>query len=155
MAQRPGRALLCLAAVSCAISIAARADAELGGDLRSVERDRARMNAAVSSVHPMGRYTVHEMTADSGATVREFATSDGRIFAVAWRGPVHPDYRQLLGAYFPRLQQAARPRQARRAPVIIDTPEFFFEVAGHVGDMAGRACIPQMVPSGVGAEDIK
>jgi hypothetical protein len=144
--------------MSLAMALPARAFAELGGDLKSVERDRAKMKAAIT-VRPMSRYTVHEMTSDSGSTIREFATLEGKVFAVAWRGPFPPDYEQLLGAYFEQLQQATRQaaqqKRGRRAPVMIDTPGFVFQSFGHVRDMAGRAYIPQMVPSGVGVEEIQ
>ena len=104
MSSRCARGFLFALIASFAMMLPARAFAELGGDLSSVERDRVRMNASIA-VRPMGRYTVHEMTSDSGSTVREFATSEGKIFAVAWQGPFHPDYQQLLGPYFGQVQQ--------------------------------------------------
>jgi hypothetical protein len=155
MLSRCARGLLCVLIVSFATMLPARARAELGGDLNSVERDRVRMKAAIT-VTPMGRYTVHEMTSDSGSTVREFATPEGKIFAVAWQGPFHPDYQQLLGPYFAQLQQAAgQPRRTRRAPVMIETPGFVFQSFGHFRALAGRAYLPQMLPSGVGVEEIR
>ncbi len=133
----------------------ARVFAELGGNLSSVERDRVRMNAS-TVVRPMGRYSVHEMTSESGATVREFATPAGKVFAVAWQGPFHPDYQQLLGPYFAQLQQATgQQRHTRRAPVMIETPTFVFQSFGHVRALAGRAYIPQMLPTGVSVEEIQ
>ena len=155
MSSRCARAVLFALIASFAALLPVRAFAELGGDLNSVERDRARMNASIA-VRPMGRYTVHEMTAESGSTVREFATPEGKIFAVAWQGPFHPDYQQLLGSYFAQLQQAAaEQRRTRRAPVTIETPGFVFQSFGHFRDLVGRAYIPQMLPAGVGSEDIR
>jgi hypothetical protein len=155
MSSRCARGLLCALVVSFAAMVPARALAELGGDLGSVERDRARMNASLT-VRPMGRYTVHEMRSDSGSTVREFATPEGKIFAVAWQGPFHPDYQQLLGLYFAQLQQATgQQRLTRRAPVMIETPGFVFQSFGHFRDLAGRANVPQMLPSDVGVEEIR
>ncbi len=136
----------------------ARAFAELGGDARSVERDRVKMNAAATS-RQTERYTIHEMRAASGSTVREFARPDGKVFAVAWQGPVHPDYRQLLGPYFDELQrataQAAQQRRGRRAPVMIETPNLVLQSLGHFRALAGRAYLPEMLPSGVSVEEIK
>ncbi len=136
----------------------ARALAELGGDLKSVERDRVKMKAAIT-VKSTDRYAVHEMTSNAGPTVREFATSDGKIFAVAWQGPFHPDYQQLLGPYFDQLRQAtdraAQQRRARRAPVMIETPAFVFQSFGHFRSLAGRAWVPQMLPPGVSVEEIQ
>ncbi len=154
MTFRYARTFSCALLALIATFLPARAFAELGGDLRSVERDRAKMMATVT-VRPMGRYTVHEMTSDTGTTVREYATPEGKIFAVAWQGPFHPDFQQLLGPYFPQLQQAAAGRRTRRAPVVVETPGFVFVTFGHFRDLAGRAYVPQMVPAGVGVEDIQ
>jgi len=154
MTSRCSHALRCALVASLAALLPARAFAELGGDLNSVERDRARMAAAVT-VRSMGRFTVHEMTTDSGTTVREFASPQGKIFAVSWQGQFHPDYQQLLGSYFSQLQQAAGQRRARRAPVVIETAGFVFESFGHFRDLSGRAYVPQMLPAGVGVEDIQ
>ncbi len=155
MSSGCSRRFLCVLIVSFATMIPARALAELGGDLNSVERDRARMKASVA-VRPMGPYTIHEMTSDSGSTVREFATPEGKIFAVAWQGPFHPDYQQLLGLYFAQLQQATGQRRlTRRAPVMIETPGFVFQSFGHFRDLAGRAYVPQMLPPGVAVEEIR
>lgn len=154
MLSRCAGGFLCALIVSFATLLPASARAELGGDLNSVQRDGARMKAAVT-VTPMGRYTIHEMRSDSGATVREFATPEGKIFALAWHGPFHPDYKQLLGPYFAQLQQAtAQKWRARRAPVTIETPGFVFQSFGHFRDLSGRAYVPQMMPAGVGVEDI-
>ncbi len=150
--------LLCVLVAAFASMLPARAFAGLGGDLNSVERDRVRMKAAIT-VTETDRYTIHEMTPDSVSRVREFATLDGKVFAVAWQGPVHPDYQQLLGPYFAQLQQATRQasqqRRARRAPVMIETPGFVFQSLGHFRALAGRAYVPQMMPSGVSAEEIR
>jgi hypothetical protein len=155
MLCRCARGLLFALIVSFATMLPASARAELGGDLTSVERDRVRMNASIS-VRPMGRYSVHEMTSDSGSTVREFASSDGKVFAVAWQGPFHPDYKQLLGPYFAQLQQSSgQQRRPRGAPVTIETPGFVFQSFGHFRDLAGRAYVPQMLPAGVGMEEIR
>ena len=45
-------------------------------------------------------YTVHEMRASTGTTVREYVSASGKVFGVAWEGPTLPDLRQVLGVYF-------------------------------------------------------
>lgn len=155
MVSRCARRVVFALAVSIAAMFPARARAELGGDLNSVERDRVRMNAS-ATVTPMGRYTVHEMRSDSGSTVREFATPEGKVFAVAWQGPFPPDYQHLLGPYFAQLQQAtAQQRRPRRAPLTVEAPGLVFQSFGHFRDLSGRAYVPQMLPAGVGVEEIR
>jgi len=146
--------LVCLVVAACAFMGPSRASAELGGTLKSVEQDRAKLQASMA-VRQTGRYSVYEMTSDSGSTIREFVSPDGAIFAVAWQGPFHPDYQQLLGAYFEQLRQATAVRRTRRAPVMIDTPGFVFQSLGHVRSLAGRAYVPRMLPAGVAVEDIQ
>ncbi len=159
MCSRYARTFACVFVAAFALMLPARAFAELGGDLNSVQRDGVRMKAAVT-VRQTERYTVHEMTPDSRSTIREFATPEGKVFAVAWQGPFHPDYQQLLGPYFDQLQQAVKQaaqqqRRARRAPIMIDTPGFVFQSLGHFRGLAGRAYVPQMLPSGVSVEEIQ
>jgi hypothetical protein len=158
MCPRHARWFLAVSVAAFAVMLPARAFAELGGDLKSVQRDGLKMKAAVT-VRQTERYTVHEMTPDSRSTVREFATPEGKVFAVAWQGPFHPDYRQLLGPYFDQLQQAttqaSQQRRTRRAPIMIETPAFVFQSLGHLRSLAGRAYVPQMLPSGVSVEEIQ
>ncbi len=158
MSSRYARMFLWLSVAAFAALLPARAFAELGGDVKSVQRDGVKMKAAVA-VKTAERYTIHEMTSTSGSTVREFATPEGKIFAVAWQGPFHPDYQQLLGPYFSQLQQAtqgtAQQRRARRAPVMIETSGFVFQSLGHFRALGGRAYRPQAVPAGVSVEEIR
>ncbi len=157
MSTRPSRRirLLCGAVVaSLAVLLPARAFAQLGGDAQSIERVRVQLKASVT-VTPMGRYAIHEMKAESGATLREFASPEGRIFGVAWDGPFHPDYQQVLGPYFAQLQQAMQERRARREPVTIRTPDFVFQTYGHLHALGGRAFLPQMLPVGVTPEEVQ
>ncbi len=142
------------AAASVAMLVPVRASAELGGTIKSVEQDRAKMHAAVA-VRQAERYRVYEMTSDSGLTVREFVDAGGTVFAVAWQGPFHPDYQQLLGTYFDQLRRATQARRPRHAPLLIETPDFVFQSLGHPRALAGRAYIPRMLPAGVGVEEIR
>ncbi len=157
MSSRYAPRFLGLLGVAVALMLPVSAFAELGGDVKSVQRDGVNMKSAVT-VRQAQRYTVHELASDSRSSVREFATPEGKIFAVAWHGSFHPDYQQLLGPYFQRMQQATQSAQrlrARRAPVMIETPGFVFQSLGHLRGLAGRAYIPQMLPAGVNVEEIR
>ena len=154
MAPRTALQLASAVIAAVALLVPGYASAELGGNVNSVQRDGARMNAAIS-IRQAGKYAVHELTDDSGSTVREYVGPDGNVFAVAWQGQFHPDYQQLLGTYFQQFQQAAALRRARRAPVTIELPGFVFQSFGHLRGLGGRAYVPQMLPDGVGVEEIK
>ena len=105
-----------------------------------------------------GAYAVHEMRASSGTTVREYVSSSGRVFAVAWQGPSIPDLRQVLGTYFTPYVQAAQAAQKKRAghgPLLIQEPNLVAEVSGHPRAFVGRAYLPQLVPAGLQPDAIR
>ncbi len=140
--------------------------ATLGDNASSVLTDQARMKGTVRSVDNR-TYVVHEITATSGAKVREFVTPGGAVFGVAWEGQQPPDLQQLLGPYYQQARQARQAQaqaaeqdpavktpRAHRAPVAIQTPGLVLYEGGHVRSFHGAAYIPQLVPSGVQASDI-
>jgi hypothetical protein len=126
--------------------------AALGGDVSTIQSDRVRMKGALLRVTSTGAYTLHEMRAASGTTVREFVSPAGTVFGVAWQGPSVPDLRQLLGTYFEPYMQAAQAAQKARSghgPLVIEQPGFVVERSGHQRAFAGRAYVPQLLPAGV------
>ena len=133
--------------------------AALGGNVSSVEADRQQLQgkrAVLSAV----RYSVHEITTPYGTTVREFVSPEGRVFGVAWRGPFLPSFQQILGGYhaeFVQGAQQARAAQHRRGnePLSIAHPTFVMHSAGHTRAYVGSAYLPQLVPAGVEAREIR
>jgi hypothetical protein len=148
---------LMTALVLCLLAAALPAGAVLGGDLASVGIDQATMQARLQS-SSAGSYTLHEMSAPTGTKVREYVSSAGKVFAVAWRGPAIPNLRQLLGPYFDRYQQAARAYKAQhrgRGPMLVRADGLVVQTAGHARAFSGRAYAPDMVPSGVSINEIQ
>ncbi len=130
------------------------ARAVLGDSAASVLTDQARMKGTLRSVD-RGAYVMHEISTTTGA-VREFVSPSGAVFGVAWEGQFPPDFQHLLGPYYEQANQAAsqRPR-ARRAPIVIATPGLVFQETGHPRTFHGQAYIPQLLPQGVQASDIR
>src|SRR5208283_1201368 len=129
----------------------------LGDNAASVLTDQARMKGTLRSVDNR-TYVMHEITAPTGTVVREFVSPAGAIFGVAWEGQFPPDMQQLLGPYYQQAQQAASSAQqqrGRRAPVVIETPGLVMYQTGHVRSFHGQAYIPQLIPQGVKASDIR
>ena len=136
--------------------------AALGDDAASVLTDLARMKGTLRSVDNR-TYVMHEITAPSGAVVREFVTPEGAVFAVAWEGQFPPDLQQLLGPYYQQAQKAREksqqegsqlPRQ-RRAPIIVETPGLVLYESGHLRSFHGQAYIPELVPPGIQTSEIR
>ena len=154
--DRPGR--WAVAAVLMVLGFSAQAAASLGGDLGSIQTDQVRLQGAVMRVTSSDTFTVHEMRASTGTTVREYVSSSGKVFGVAWDGPTLPDLRQVLGVYFSayiEAAQAARKKRLGHGPIRIEEPTFVVEQSGHPRAFVGRAYVPQFVPAGIGAEIVR
>ena len=131
--------------------------ASLGGDVSSINDDRVRVKGALVGAQQADRFMVQEMQTATGTVVREYV-ANGRVFAVAWQGPWHPDLQQLLGTYYARYQQeAARALRERRGhgPLVVQDTDFVVERNGHSRAFTGRAYLPAQVPDGVTLDRIR
>jgi len=133
------------------------AGAALGGDGASVSADRQALDGTLTRAQGDG-YTVQEISAPAGLVVREYLTPAGRVFAVTWRGPLLPDLKQLLGAYFDQYQQAAREaraRHGRQGGLAVRRPDLVVQSSGHMRSFFGEAYLPGMVPPGVRVQALR
>ncbi len=131
--------------------------ASLGGDVTSVQADQARMQGSLRTSSG-NSYTIHEIQAATGVVVKEYVSPTGKVFAVTWQGPFHPDLRQLLGTYFDQFTQAEQTQHAQRrghGPVSIQQAGLVVQMSGHMRSFSGKAYVPQMLPAGIHAEDIR
>lgn len=153
-----GAALVTAAMVAMTtLATAFPAWAALGGDISSIQADQLQMRGSRRAIVAQS-YTVHEIQAANGTVVREYASPDGIVFAVAWHGPWMPDLRQILGSYFEQYSQAVQSqrngRLVRRA-VVIQEPGLIVQSGGHPRSFAGKAYIPAMLPTNLRAEDLQ
>ncbi len=137
------------------------ASAVLGDTAASVLNDQTRIKGTLRSVD-LRTYVMHEISSSNGSVVREFVSPQGVVFGVAWEGQFVPDLQQLLGPYYQQAQQVqqtqkdqAIPQRRGRAPVVIETPGLVVYETGHTRSFHGQAFIPQLVPQGVQASDIR
>ena len=131
--------------------------ASLGGDVTSVQSDQAKMQGSLRT-SSNNSYTIHEIQASTGVSVKEYVSPSGKVFAVTWQGPFHPDLRQLLGPYFEQFAQAEQAQRTQRrghGPVSIQQAGLVVQISGHIRSFAGKAYVPQMMPAGIHAEDIR
>ena len=136
------------------LALPALAWAALGGNASSVQADQAQMGASVR-ITRTATHAVHELQAPGGQVIREYVSPSGIVFGVVWQGASKPDLKQLLGDHFEEVQQALQRRGVRRGPVVINEPGVVFEMGGHMRAFAGRAYLPQLLPSGVQADAIR
>jgi hypothetical protein len=102
---------------------------------------------------------VRETTLGSGTVIREYVSSAGSVFGLAWSGPRMPDLSDLLGGYFPQYVAAVtNARQLRgggHGPGIVRDSGLVVHSGGHMGAFSGQAYLPQALPAGVSATDIQ
>src|SRR5581483_1099493 len=128
--------------------------ASLGDDATSVQEDQVHIQATLRITQKSG-YVMHELQTPTGQTVREYVSSSGKVFAVAWHGPWSPDLKQLLGSHFEEYRQALQQRGAARGPVTVQLPDMVVQLGGHMRDFVGRAYLPSDVPADVRVEDLR
>ncbi|MBU3738685.1 MAG: DUF2844 domain-containing protein [Rhodoferax sp.] len=97
-------------------------------------------------------YRVHEAVLDNGSVIREYASTQQRVFAVRWRGPVLPDLRVWLGVHHPayvRAAEAARATGLRGGPLVFASEDLVLRSTGRMREFQGHAYLPAQVPAGV------
>ena len=115
-----------------------------------------KMLHARKSVRPGTDFSIHELTLPSGTAVREYVSADGRVFAVAWRGPTLPDLKQIFGEDNLRTFLAAPPEHhVPRKSRSVRQPGLVVHSAGSGRFFTGFAYIPSLKPSAVREEDIR
>ena len=139
---------LLIAALSPCIAAAA-----LGEPETSVQADGAQLGGSIT-VSQHASYRLHEIRLPSGTLVREFAGSDGKVFAVAWNGPTVPNLREILGQYFDSYVTAAKAPHSGHHHLQIRQSDLVVQAAGRMRAFSGRAYLPQAVPSGVSVGDL-
>ena len=96
-------------------------------------------------------YKLHQIITSDGALVREYVSPEGKVFAISWHAHSLPNLAQLLGAYFPRVQQASQTRTQRGGPLVIRNADFVFFRGGRMMDFHGTAYLPGLLPKNVSA----
>lgn len=164
MLNRIMRAAVCAALTGAALGVAAPALAELGGTPTpppsgaTVRALSPLVHAQSSAASATAAYSVTQTTLASGDIVREYVSTAGTVFGIAWSGPMMPDLPTLLGAYFTQYDSArVAQRTARpgRGPLNVQLPGLVVRSGGHMGAFSGQAYLPQSLPAGVSAADIQ
>jgi hypothetical protein len=156
MKKRIKALFLCFYFVAIIFATVQRAQATLGEPADSVESDRKAFAAVQNITQTRNGYTVQELDSDANS-VREFISSTGVVFAVAWNGQSHPDLTSLLGSYVGEYQQALgqNSRHFGKRHSQVKTDRIIVEKWGHMRNLQGRAYIPALIPSGVSINEIK
>jgi Protein of unknown function (DUF2844) len=150
---------LALGAILLAGGAMVPARAGLGGQAASVQADRVSMKGQLRAQSEPG-YSVQEITAANGSTVREYLSPSGVVFAVSWSGPVMPDLQQTLGTYFTQYVAAAKTRRASgrgsgHHHLEIREPSLVVHAGGHMRQHFGLAYVPSLVPQNLSISSLQ
>jgi len=164
MTLRISRSTIGIWAIACLLALSTSAFAALGDNAASVLQDQARMRGSLRSTDHHA-YVMHEITASTGAKLREYVSPAGQVFGVAWEGQFPPNFQQVLGPYYQQAQEAITQQKAdaeangqvprRRGPAYVNTPGLVLVQGGHMHSYHGQAYIPQLLPQGVTPSDIR
>ena len=124
------------------------ASAALGQPESSVQQEATQFQGTLKTAQRFG-VRVHEIQSPVGTTVREFVGTDGKVFGIAWHGPMMPSLKMMLGTYFPAYRDAAQGLKTDHRHLQIHTDDLVIQVRSRMRDYSGVAYLPQSVPSGV------
>ena len=129
--------------------------ATLGEDVSTVENDRVQMKAQLRTTTSVAGYTVHEIQDSAGTNVREYVAASGKVFAVAWNGPLLPNFRQALGKYFDAYNSGASSPRVGRRHLTIQGADLVVHSNGRMRAFYGNAYVPSLLPANFSVDDIK
>jgi len=150
------RLLLGLSLALTIFAAAQQAQATLGESSDSISSDRRALLSVRHTTTVRNGHTVQEI--DTGTTVvREYISSSGVVFGIAWNGLTHPDLTALLGSYTSEYQKALSHvhRQPGHRHVQVKTDRVVVEKWGHMRNLKGRAYAPALIPQGMSIDEIK
>ena len=132
------------------------AQAHLGGDESSVEKDRAEFGAE-KTLRKSLSYNVYELVSERH-TVREFVDQNGQIFAITWAGQLPPKLATLLGEHHTdfMIQRIATPSvRGQRNFQTIKTDKIQVVQSGHMGHWTGSAVLIGKTPPGLRLDQLE
>jgi hypothetical protein len=148
--------LLILGLAAALLANPAPLSAALGESADSVAADREALGDGAVSTTVRNGYTVQEIRTDA-VVLREYISSTGVVFAIAWNGLIHPDLKHLLGSYLNEYETALRQtqREAGRRQLRVMSNRVVVEKWGHMRALQGRAYVPNLIPPGVSVDEIE
>ncbi|MGA2024023.1 MAG: DUF2844 domain-containing protein [Steroidobacteraceae bacterium] len=153
-AHAPTRpALLLSVGIAVALGACHTSWAALGGTADSVARDAALLSGS-DAVTQSASYDLHEITAATGTTVREYVSRQGTVFAVSWEGRGSPDVAQLLGSSYAAYVAAAHAHRTGHHLVVVNTPDLVASVLVVQHRSIGHVHVPALLPAGVTPADL-
>jgi hypothetical protein len=131
------------------MGVATSAHAGLGEHSATVVRDQKVIGANADHVTRAALYDLHELTAPSGAVLREYVSRDGAVFAVSYRGLSMPNLQAILGTGHAHYVRAARAGQRNHHVVNVASADINIRVRKLQRGVEVAANLPAQIPNGV------
>lgn len=149
-------ALLRVLATAAGVMIASQAHATLGEKIDSGSVSQSRLVASTATI-TQGSYTDNARTLESGVVIHEYSRADGTVFAVAWKGKVMPDMKELLGTYFSQYikRDNSTPQAGGLSQLSTTGSDLVVSSSGRLGAFSGLIYVPSLVPAGVDVEHLQ
>ncbi|WP_283148500.1 DUF2844 domain-containing protein [Silvimonas soli] len=122
--------------------------------LKATSKVAASNGAADITTSTATSWTVNTLQTAGGTDIREYVTSTGVVFAVAWAGPQLPDLRALLGTYFPEFVDSNKTPHAGHTPNLVNNPDLVVQSGGKPRAYTGRAWVPSLLPADASIDQI-
>jgi len=133
-----------------------RVQGALGEAENSVTSDKKTLSTNRETTTAYDGYRVKQIDSDA-VTVREYISPAGIVFAISWKGLIHPDLAPLLGAY--AREYEATLHQSTHQPGLrhlnVQTNQIIVEKWGQMRNLQGRAYVPALIPPGVNVDEIQ
>ncbi len=138
------------------LSFSSVALATMGESATTVQTDMSHLQGHNLQVTSNSVYTTYTFQA-RGDVIKEFANTDGVIFALTWRGRAPLNMRGISGKHYQayRAMRAMQPHLHVRHPIIVKTPLMTVYRGGHMRDWMGLAYMKSLAPSGVSERDLR
>jgi uncharacterized protein DUF2844 len=130
--------------------------ATLGEDATTTENDRVQMKAQLRTTSVAG-YTVHEIQTPevANAVIREYISASGKVFAVTWKTPQLPNFRQIFGRYYAEYHNSANSPRVGRRHLEIHGSDLVISSNGHMRAFYGVAYVPSLLPPNFSPGELK
>jgi hypothetical protein len=138
-------------AAMLSLVLCSNATAGLGGRLEPPLNGQP-ATADVSTSRPLIGATLYTQRLADGVTLRQYVNPAELVFAVAWEGPVLPDFHRLLGEHFKRYNDALR-QQSRHVHIL--SSDLVVEAGGMMRAFSGHAYLPALLPPTLSGADIR
>jgi hypothetical protein len=81
--------------------------------------------------------------------IHEYVNSNGKIFAVTWKGNAHPDLTKVLGSYYQEYSSTVKVngKEMRRKAEKTETKNVVVTRSGHMRGIKGTAYLPKLLPA--------